>query len=388
MSRIFLSHSDKDDLAASALGGWLKSLGFQEIVADPAPVGDTPACELLARSAAALFLVSRDWLASSGRRGAFEEARKLKKRIAIALIDDLTPGELPPDMRAAGGAIPLAANGDRLIFRVGGGGVRPEDEVGFSEAGLARLKAVLDNAVSPKRGFAAFDFKRVGMAGATCLAALVGVAAAYWWEAAENARFDAEAAKKVEQGGGETAGGLVFDIAQKFRSAPGQQSLIAGIAGRAHKAPESAQEEAGDSRNAQRGQAAALMETADQRLAKGDGEGALRAARQAVAILQTLSASDPDNKDWRQDLSFGVERVAEVQAALGELTAALRSYRDSLAIHETLAAADPGNAEWRRDVALCHERIAGVEVALGDFSQFVFRPCGHRESSRPILIAS
>ena len=210
---------------------------------------------------------------------------------------------------------------------------------------------------------------------AAAMLGLIGFAAfAGWeWHAASEAEKEANAqrakAEKALALATQTANGLVFDLAQKFRDVSGvPAATVRDILDRAGKLQEQLQEGGAKTSDLLRSQAATLDETVQSRLAMGDVKGALAAARQSVAIMQSLSASDPSNTSWRRDLSVCHNKVGDVLTAQGDLPGALKSYRDGLAIAEALSVAGPGNAAWRRDLSVSYDRVGDVLVAQGDLA--------------------
>jgi hypothetical protein len=162
MSRIFLSHSSKDNFAAVALSGWLNENGWDDVFLDLDPTeGIRPGerwerslYEHAARCEAVVFLVSRSWLSSDWCRREYELARKLNKRIFVVLIDPLTFEELPSYLTETHQAVSLAAGEDHSVRRVVLPGTQQEGHVTFSTEGLARLKAGLAQAGLDPRFFA------------------------------------------------------------------------------------------------------------------------------------------------------------------------------------------------------------------------------------------
>jgi len=162
MARIFLSHSSKDNFEAVAVGDWLAENGWDDAFLDLDPVeGLVPGerweralYEHAARCEAVLFLVSRNWLASDWCRREYELARKLNKRIFVALIDDLSVPELPVYLRETHQAVALGAGADHRVFRPIMPVTHQEGHVTFSKEGLARLKAGLTKAGLDPRFFA------------------------------------------------------------------------------------------------------------------------------------------------------------------------------------------------------------------------------------------
>ena len=125
MSRIFISHSSKDNFAAVALGQWLKEEGWDDVFLDldaehgihpgefweRALYGHASDCE------AVLFLVSAHWLASDWCRREHELARKLNKRIFVILIDTIAIADLPDYLTRTLQAVDLASGADHRVFR-------------------------------------------------------------------------------------------------------------------------------------------------------------------------------------------------------------------------------------------------------------------------------
>jgi hypothetical protein len=162
MSRIFLSHSAKDDFAAVALRDWLNENGWDDVFLDLDPVqGIQPGQrweqelnEHASRCQAVVFLVSHNWLASEWCRREHELARKLNKRIFVVLIDDMTIEELPAYLTQTYQVVALAAGTDHRVFRVILPGTHQEGHVTFSNEALARLKSGLEQAGLDARFFA------------------------------------------------------------------------------------------------------------------------------------------------------------------------------------------------------------------------------------------
>ncbi len=204
------------------------------------------------------------------------------------------------------------------------------------------------------------------------LLVVLGGAAFWQWRAAtvaaQEAREQRDLAEKRLELATKTANGLVFDLAGKFNDASGMpKSLINDIQGRARKLQEQLTAGGADNNELRHSQAAALGLTVDTRLAIGDTEGAIAAARQAVAIMEALSASDPGNSVWRRVLSASYNKIGDVQKTQLDFASALKSYRDSLAIREALSASDPGKAVWRQSLTVSYINIGDVQIAQGDF---------------------
>ena len=162
MSRIFLSHSSQDDVAAVAIRDWLNENGWNDVFLDLDPaLGIHPGerweralYEHATRCEAVLFLVSHNWLSSDWCRREYELARKLNKRIFVVLIDNITIKDLPSFLTETHQAVSLASGSDHQWRRVTLPGTQEEHNVTFSTDGLARLKAGLTQAGLDPRFFA------------------------------------------------------------------------------------------------------------------------------------------------------------------------------------------------------------------------------------------
>jgi tetratricopeptide (TPR) repeat protein len=159
MPVIFLSHSNKDDFEAVAIRDWLKENGWDDVFLDLDPEkGDDPGKrweralhEEAAHCEAVIFLVSRNWLNMERRRSKYELARKLNKRIFIALIENLSINDLPLHLKDGHQTVSLAPSEDNRLFRVVRPGAQAEREVVFSVEGLGQLKTWLSQAgVDPR----------------------------------------------------------------------------------------------------------------------------------------------------------------------------------------------------------------------------------------------
>jgi tetratricopeptide (TPR) repeat protein len=161
MSQIFVSHSNLDDFEALAVGEWLRENGWDDVFFDLGPVQDRPGerwesalRENALHCEAVVFLVSRNWLNSEQRRSEYELARKLNKRLCVALIEKLTIDDLPLYLKGASETVLLAPGEDRRLFRVSPPGAQEEREVAFSSEALDRLKTWLTQTSIDPRSFA------------------------------------------------------------------------------------------------------------------------------------------------------------------------------------------------------------------------------------------
>ncbi len=163
MSRIFLSHSSKDNFAAVALGKWLRAEGWDDVFLDVDPERGIAAGErwerklheAATRCEAVVFLISADWLASGWCLKEYTLARGLNKKLFAVLIDPgKTIADLPPELTGAWQVVDLAHRQDMVILRVASQDSHEEQHVAFSREGLRRLKVGLENAGLDPRFFA------------------------------------------------------------------------------------------------------------------------------------------------------------------------------------------------------------------------------------------
>jgi formylglycine-generating enzyme required for sulfatase activity len=160
MSRIFLSHSSKDNYEAEALRSWLSSEGWEEVFLDLDPQRGIAAGErweralhaAAVRCEAVVFLVSSNWLASGWCRKEYELARGLNKPLLAVIITlDLKIADLPPEFTGVWQVIDLAGGQDLQLFPTKLPGSYEERHIAFSISGLVRLQRGLVKAgLDPK----------------------------------------------------------------------------------------------------------------------------------------------------------------------------------------------------------------------------------------------
>jgi hypothetical protein len=163
MSRIFLSHSSKDNYPAIALRDWLASEGWNDVFLDLDPDRGITAGERWERALhdaanrceAVIFLVSGNWLESGWCMREYSLARALNKKLFATLIDPTKNIELlPPELKGVWQIIDLAAGQDHRLFRVKVDGSVEEGHVTYSQSGLRRLRRGLEKAGLDARFFA------------------------------------------------------------------------------------------------------------------------------------------------------------------------------------------------------------------------------------------
>ncbi|SDR64179.1 WD40 repeat [Rhizobiales bacterium GAS113] len=160
MSRIFLSHSSRDNFEAIAMRDWLAAEGWDDVFLDLDPDRGIAAGERWERALhtaanrceAVIFLVSANWLASGWCLKEHYLARSLNKKLFAALIDPSKKiGDLPPELTGTWQVISLTGGQDMQLFRVPLPGSHEEKHVGYGRDGLRRLKRGLEKAgLDPK----------------------------------------------------------------------------------------------------------------------------------------------------------------------------------------------------------------------------------------------
>jgi tetratricopeptide (TPR) repeat protein len=93
---------------------------------------------------------------------------------------------------------------------------------------------------------------------------------------------------------------------------------------------------------------------------QGDLVNALAAYREAVDIIRALTTKDADNRGWQRDLSVDLEKVGLVLQAQGDLAGARAAFRQGLDIARALAAKDPDNTTWQTDLVTMLMRMASA----------------------------
>ena len=161
MSRIFISHSSKENDSAVALRDWLATQGWDDVFLDLDPkrgitAGDRwerALNQAALRCEAVLFLVTRTWLASDWCLKEYNLAHRLNKRLFGLLIEDIPIGDLPATLTGTWQLVPLASGRDHVILRAILPGSQDEVHVTFSREGLTRLRIGLERAGLDARFF-------------------------------------------------------------------------------------------------------------------------------------------------------------------------------------------------------------------------------------------
>ncbi len=153
MSKIFLSHSSKDNVAAQAMADWLSENGFAEFFLDldpdrginPGERWEKALHQAANRCEAVIFLISKNWLASDWCDREFALARNLNKNLFSVIIDHtLTLADLKPQFREAWQVVNLADGQDGETREAELPGTAVSGHVTWSRTGLRRLKNGLE----------------------------------------------------------------------------------------------------------------------------------------------------------------------------------------------------------------------------------------------------
>ncbi|MGA3341613.1 MAG: TIR domain-containing protein [Methylocella sp.] len=163
MSRIFISHSSKDNFEAVALRDWLAAQGWNDVFLDLDPERGIAAGERWERALheaanrceAVIFLVSANWLASGWCLKEYALARGLNKKLFAGIIDTgKTITDLPPELAGTWQVVDLTGGQEPEILRAQLPGSHEERHITFQAEGLRRLRKGLEKAGLDPRFFA------------------------------------------------------------------------------------------------------------------------------------------------------------------------------------------------------------------------------------------
>ena len=92
---------------------------------------------------------------------------------------------------------------------------------------------------------------------------------------------------------------------------------------------------------------------------------AVESIKRGIAVLEQLSAENPDNERARRDVGFGYYQLGNTLMGAGDYPAALESRRKAFAIRQEIAAQDPKNAQARFDLADAYGDLSEALTANG-----------------------
>ena len=409
-AKVFVSYSRTDLAFAQMLVGALAERGFDAFLDKTDIAPGEPWKErlagLIATADTVVFTVSPNSVASPICAWELDESARRGKRIIPVVVRRIADADAPPalgrlnwvfcaegdDKDAALAALNTALHTDLPWVREHtrlGELARHWDEEGRSKGATLRgadLEAAerwLDRRPADANAPTNLhqDFIRASRRAATTrqrywvggslAVAIVAIGLAVFAEISRReAQTQRERAERTLTLATDTANGLVFDLAQKFRDVVGvPAATIKDILDRARQLQDQLLGGGELSARLRRSQAWALMETGDTLLTLGETQSALTAAKRAQEILQALVAQQPDSTDFQRELSYSYIEVGHMQVSQGNLPEALKSYQASLAIRDRLAKSDPSNDGWQNDLSASYMEIGDVQVTQGSLPE-------------------
>ena len=154
MSRIFLSHSSKNNAEALALRDWLSSQGWNDIFLDIDPVRGLVAADrwqkalttAIGRCRAVIFLLSPEWRASEHCISELDLAVHVGAERIGVIIGPIAYGKIPTGLGGENQLVDLTRGGPQISFTVNPPPDRiartvsfPEDDLKVLRSGLGRL---------------------------------------------------------------------------------------------------------------------------------------------------------------------------------------------------------------------------------------------------------
>ncbi len=209
----------------------------------------------------------------------------------------------------------------------------------------------------------------VGLVAALALAALAG------WEwrstliAQQEAQAQRDRAERALAAATQTADGLVFDLAQKFRNVTGvPKTVIKDILDQARKLQEQLLGSGESSTKLTSNHAAALGETAITELSLGDAPSALTLAEQARDIYARVLSGAPDDVRYIHDLAFTEATIGDVLQRQGKWDESKSAYERARALVDAALGRGLKDARLRRDQSLILQDLGALAHARGDFA--------------------
>ncbi len=196
----------------------------------------------------------------------------------------------------------------------------------------------------------------VGLVVALALAGLAG----WQWRVAQHQRDRAERSLTLAT---ETADGLVFDLAQKFRNVAGvPKGVIKDMLDKARSLQEQLLGAGEASAKLTANHAAALGEIAVTELSLGETPTALKLAGEAREVYQRLVDAAPDDLRYVHDLAYTDETIGDIKQRQGDFDGAEAAYNRA---RSTIGGgrADP---RLRRDQSLILQDLGAAKRERGD----------------------
>jgi eukaryotic-like serine/threonine-protein kinase len=190
---------------------------------------------------------------------------------------------------------------------------------------------------------------KVGVAATVLIAlAVTGGVAATWWEARVAVQERGRAERRFNDVR-QLAHSFLFEFDDAIRNLPGSTPARALVVKRALEYLDGLAAEARGDRSLQLEIATAYQKVAEVQGDPmfpnlGDSKGALESSRKALAILESLARTEPENEQVRMDLASTHQQISDVLDFSGDTAGAVAHSGEALKIYEGLAgnlAADP-----------------------------------------------
>ena len=241
-----------------------------------------------------------------------------------------------------------------------------------AEARRDRERLEQERRLADARAIAAANQRIARRTGAGLIVALALAGLAGWqWLAADAAKKDAQAQRDRAEHtlalATETADGLVFDLAQKFRGVIGvPKPIVLDILQRARGLQEQLLKGGESTAKLQANHAAALAETAVTLLALGDSNGALALARQSRDLFVDAVVRAPGDMRPLHDLALTNRTIGDILRRQGDLAGAEAAYKQAQATVGQAPAELRSNPRILGDQAGVFEGLGEIDVARGD----------------------
>jgi serine/threonine protein kinase len=200
---------------------------------------------------------------------------------------------------------------------------------------------------------------------------LIGIVATAWQASVAN-RERARAERRFNDVR-KLANSFLFEFHEAIERLPGSTPARALVVRRALEYLDSLAQEASSDLSLQRELATAYERVGDIQgnpyLANlGETAGALESYRKALAIRQSLAATEPAKVEIKRELAGSYDRIGDMLQLTHHLAEALAHYRQALQLRQELALQQPDNLSIQRELAGSYELIGDVLVKNGDGS--------------------
>jgi len=149
------------------------------------------------------------------------------------------------------------------------------------------------------------------------------------------------------------ADALVFDIAQALRNQMGMRTAtVRKILGTAEQVFDKLVVNAGGDKDLLRSQSVMLNEFATTYGDQGDTQKEDEVSRKSLAIMEKLTAAEPNNAEWQYDLSIAQNRVGDALVVEGKFAEALGFYNDAFSVMEKLDKQAPGTPKLQENLSI------------------------------------